>query len=557
MSLLVWLPMTKDLRQQGLSNIAITNHNVTIDTNGKLGSCCYFNGSQQWLQFDTVLGDYYNNDWTIACWLKPTDSTRSVIISEYNGIGASNVAIELTTARIVRLYWAGTPDVNFSTAGALPLNEWTHIVMTKAGRVVKLYFNGELKQTYTSSSDLSTRTSACQPRIGDDYRGNSGNSVSYQGYMNDFRMYDHCLSPMEVKELSKGLVLHYPLNREGFGQENLATCTTSQYNLSASTGNYNYFWINSNTLEPNTTYTFSAEVEVSDNIEKCTIYNYTNSSNSGSITSTFPADGKRHSWTFTTTTTALGLIGYAGKSGATAGHSAAYRNIKIEKGNIATPYIPKSNEALYTTMGLNGTTEYDCSGYCNNLNRNGTYSYTSDTPKYEVSTVFNGTEWMNGTTPGAEILTLACWAKTTKNKSTSQFMVADSTSAMAIALYSGCIIGVFGTTRSTGSKSTLGSSYKENDWNHFVVVKTGNAGERAIYCNGELLTPTSNDYWSAATGFFIGSRNNSATLPFYGQICDVRAYATALSADDVKSLYQNSAYIDSSGNVYGAVHSEV
>ena len=39
--------------------------------------------------------------------------------------------------------------------------------------------------------------------------------------MNDFRIYDHALSPLEVKEISKGLILHYLLNRNGWGQENL------------------------------------------------------------------------------------------------------------------------------------------------------------------------------------------------------------------------------------------------------------------------------------------------------------------------------------------------
>jgi len=33
--------------------------------------------------------------------------------------------------------------------------------------------------------------------------------------LNDFRLYDTVLSPREVKEISKGLVLHYPLSMPG------------------------------------------------------------------------------------------------------------------------------------------------------------------------------------------------------------------------------------------------------------------------------------------------------------------------------------------------------
>jgi len=129
-------------------------------------------------------------------------------------------------------------------------------------------------------------------------------------------------------------------------------------------------------------------------------------------------------------------------------------------------------------------------------------------------------------------------------------MVADSFSNMTISFYNGTIIGVFGTTRGTGSKCTLGDSYKENDWNHIVVVKTDDAGARDIYCNGVKLTPTSNDYWSAATGFFVGARNTSNGNPFYGEISDVRAYCTALSADDILSLYHTGAKVDNQQNFH-------
>lgn len=220
MSLQVWLPLNGDLHNQGLNNFTITNNGATINNNGKIGKCYYFNGDKQWLQFSTSLGNFYNNDWSFAVWLKPTDSTRSVILSEYNGAGASNVAIELTTARIVRIYWNGSPDIFFTTAGGLPINEWTHLIITKQSSIFKIYFNGILKQTYAYDGTLSTRISNCQPRIGDDYRGNSANTVSYQGYMNDFRLYDHCLSAAEAAEIAKGLILHYKLDNNGLGNEN-------------------------------------------------------------------------------------------------------------------------------------------------------------------------------------------------------------------------------------------------------------------------------------------------------------------------------------------------
>lgn len=214
MSLQVWLPLNGDLHNQGLNqNLTISNHNATINNNGKIGKCYYFDGNQQWLQFNSSLGNFYNNDWSITCWIKPTDRTRSVILSEYSAVGASNIALELLTSGHVRVYWNGAPDINFTSAGILPLNEWTHLTVTKQNRDIKVYFNGEWKSTYTHTDDFSTRISNAYPRIGNDYRGNSNNTVSYQGYLNDFRMYNHCLSPKEVEEIAKGLILHYPLNQ--------------------------------------------------------------------------------------------------------------------------------------------------------------------------------------------------------------------------------------------------------------------------------------------------------------------------------------------------------
>ena len=43
--LVLWIPGIRDISNQGVSNIDVNNHNVTIDSGGKLGGCLNFNAS--------------------------------------------------------------------------------------------------------------------------------------------------------------------------------------------------------------------------------------------------------------------------------------------------------------------------------------------------------------------------------------------------------------------------------------------------------------------------------------------------------------------------------
>lgn len=205
----VSLPFNKDERNVGLSKIKTTNNGATVTTGANVGHCFYFNGNKQWVQFNQNIGNFYNNDFSACFWINPTDDTRGIIISEYAGTGASNVAIELRADRVLRLYWNGNPDKYFTTAGALTKNAWTHVSILKNGRVVKVYLNGELKETYTNSANFPTQTSNCNPRIGDDYRGNTGNTVSFQGYLENFKLYNITLSEDDVKRIYNELSNDY------------------------------------------------------------------------------------------------------------------------------------------------------------------------------------------------------------------------------------------------------------------------------------------------------------------------------------------------------------
>ena len=78
--------------------------------------------------------------------------------------------------------------------------------MTADGTNVKFYVNGELKKTLTQTGQVSA---AMDDNLITWARRGVNTSAIYSAKYNDIRIYDHALSAKEVKEISKGLMLHY------------------------------------------------------------------------------------------------------------------------------------------------------------------------------------------------------------------------------------------------------------------------------------------------------------------------------------------------------------
>lgn len=249
------------------------------------------------------------------------------------------------------------------------------------------------------------------------------------------------------------------------------------------------------------------------------------------------------------------------------------RHPKLEEGSVATSWCPNSSDALATTMGLNDNIEYDTSGYCNNGTRTGTFSWISDTPKYNVSQYFNnptGTSTLSdkiyiSASPNLYLpsaITVGFWFKKeaiTRGGLFTTGPATTSTTILAIHDYdSGVkVISSDNTTLSMGSYDSFIPS--TNIWYYYVITFDGTNAK--IYINGDLKTTKSYSGTKTLQNIIdITLGANSAGGVYRsakGYYSDFRIYATALSADDVKSLYNNSAYIDNQGNIYGAVYEEV
>lgn len=412
MSLRIWLPLTKDLRNQGLDDVIVTNNGATFNTVGKLGGSYTGRIDVSSSVIPTILN---GSEFTVAFWIYINEVPTSSSVTEtyIMACGTSGTRTQFHIA--IRQNGAGfafcfySDDYTFYNTVADKVKKWMHVVCA---------FKDNTQIVYVDGAKIGERATAGGLNIA---ANKVLNIYAAHERLNDVRIYDHCLSPMEVKEISKGLILHYPLNRNGWGQENFIleshkVTSGSQGNgitrtyesdgsikIVSTSGNGNYaslgFAQNSNTSVGNNmvvgdTYCISCDTKIESGTKLPTLF--INSGNgykqlkpvSGSIvigkwirvyyTSTWANPGTNYG--------NISLhLGFGDAIG-----TYYFKNFKLEKGSIPTLWCPNSSDILATVMGLNDNVEYDTSGYGNNGTKNNSPTYSSDTVKYNISTHLDG-----------------------------------------------------------------------------------------------------------------------------------------------------------------------
>lgn len=676
MSLRLWFPFTKNMLNYGESKSnVVTNSNVTLNASGKLGQCGSFNGSSSYLIGTQNFLSNNTDDWTFACWIK-LNSTRSgqTLFSCRTGVNPYGF-----TLFYYGTSWVVDDGVRWQPTASISANTWYHIcIIRKKGIGKFLYINGVLDKE-TTATGTPTAVSTTHYSIGASQNASSTVSDNYFfGCMNDFRLYDHAISMAELKEISKGLAVHYKLDDmfssdnlivNGFGElgtenwtssTNISTteipsghseikasfynanmntnyipiCATHRYTMSGyikamsgKTGNsypslypYDYdkkFIAAHNSkigFDSATLTTLSQPLNTGDTVIHATdlskwrvdttsyyfhvaIFGYKNSIGEvyGDLeyTQDSPKFGSRTDKsnidktnnTITLLSAYTGAYRPAGTSICQATEGATYyypwgginvANIQdwTYKSATFTPYkdtrLKYAEYFRWSTYGsvyiagnklvdnfLTDTTVIDSSGNKHHGTKNGNMSISYNSARYDISTVFDGTSSYIESDPlPTETKTISIWLKTSWVSSSGyRLAVHDKNTGLAIGWASNQLITYVGTSNGgSGSRIDITTTnYTANQWNHIVVVKTG-SNTRNVYVNGILATPSSVNYWGGdLTKLNIGVRhiNGSYSAYFNGQLSDFRAYATALSAEDVLELYNVGAKVANDGTVLG------
>lgn len=592
MSLQVWLPLNNNLKNQGLADITVTTSTSPVFKDyGKIGGKCLDLSTRVAFNCPALSGV---TTFSVAFWVKLEDDSSITtnwqdIISfadqkaDNSGTGVLRAETCYGNTNYNGVHWHDNAGYCMSKSGeTLPTHYsgdrgiWHHCVMTiDSNKEVKSYTDGVLLGTYVASG-------------GGHLTGafHLGENNLIVGGIADVRIWDEVISMVEVKQISQGLVLHYKLS--GIGGENILTntrkfiiptggngLTTDTFNdfiirhLTARSGS-SYrelaFYNNYVPVESGGSYTQSFWAKGSGKL-RCHFYGgniavasnkssqgVTTSATDGNIEITLSSDWKRYWVVHTLKTSSDTPTNKHILLRVMDGNEVYVCGWKLEKGDKATPWIPNSADTEHTALGFNDGIEYDCSGFGNNGTKIGELTYTTDTPRYTTSTHISAKTQKiyttNFPTSGfGNSYTFAWWGK--RNDNSPMFWgFADG-----IRL-NGMYTGRLWNTGDSGNNplynigtTTQVTAPVNNVWHHYAM--TGNGTKCYVYLDGQLWAEAKTCKAISGTSFYINGWNSATDYCSDNtSISDFRIYATALSADDILTLYNTAATIDNQGNLF-------
>lgn len=227
MALRVWLPLNGNLLNKGCSALTFSalTANTATNTSGKIGSC-YGNNSYTagGLCSDNTIS--LGQKQSMFCWFKFTSlnsgsALGGTLVSQHRYATNSGMGITIRYASDSTGYLSvntgnGSSRTYITYYGTtlLQANTWYHGGYTYDGSTIRIYVNGvcEKEQAFTGMYVPADYIMAfCWS-----FNASTGSAVyanyKLNGYLNDVRVYDHCLSLAEIKELAKGLCIHYKLD---------------------------------------------------------------------------------------------------------------------------------------------------------------------------------------------------------------------------------------------------------------------------------------------------------------------------------------------------------
>lgn len=562
MALRVWLPLSGNTINIGLDNTETSVIGNVEYTTGIFGNRSFLSGN------GTVIGRFNSIPviaFTISLWFKALNNNPNATLISFGNIG-EHIALDTTQNAYV---WR-----SFTGHGLLPdgtklfdnvsNNVWNCLVLSADGTNVRVYLNGDLVTTLDQSNAIATA-------FGLDHSLYIGSRADYtnkwNGQIQDVKFYDHAFSKKEVTETSRGMVLEYTFNHNGFGSNrNLLNGSCGKFELDndqqqvvtiEDDSMYAVLLPGTYTLSAYTDGAWASTAEGSPNADNddrssvlVSLELYTKV---GDVidTRTFCDLSENGSYTFNVNTFTTFYIGASLYGDGISHLTASIYYPKIEVGEKQTFWVPPKGSEMYDKFKI-ATEEDDTSG-----NRmHGEISFI--TPIWSLNTrIFSGCyDFSNNAfiktpeldTTELDKFTICVWAKS-DNMSNKILFGFNSGSRFNFSTMDGTF-GVYDVSSSRQivfGKGTAPSSYND-DWHWYVI--TGNGGIKKLYIDGEFKGMLDGNVELGSGTLYINGWDATTEYNFNGLMSDFRIYATEFQPELIKTMAHQVAAVDNNSQLY-------
>lgn len=599
MSLIVWLPLNGNINNQGLSgatfNYVNNNGALSVNNSGKIGKCYERTASAKADTLRSSTTFTFGEDISMCCWAYVSGTigdTANGLVTNHShvdntGVGITVKQVSASDYRISCNTGTGSNRTYCTYYGTTNIkNAWHHLCLTysKSKKQLKLWVDG--KAEYTLSNYINASKS--------DYIDIFNWSTTYYTSgdfrpickLNDVRVYDHCLSPKEIKEIAKGLVCHYQL------KDLYCTNSINKYSGSYAEGNsggltklsnergYNWKFSYTGTGSdswnsirwPYVTFTagkiydYSCKVRVNSYTSNISLYFRAARMGNDWVTASINVLQNKGEWKeYHIQLTLAATSDRSGTSYTTQPCIEFYTNsmktkdavysLDIDIKDVQIAETPNKSPVFFSDGSYTEENIYDCSGFGNNGIKHNNILCDSDSPRYKNCYMFSTSGHYKISQPltAPSQCTISFWVKPTNtsgyatatsnyNNPSSGFWIATNCEGSGLWFYNGGYV--------ISNKGLLNT----NAWYHVCLVF--NNGIFTWYQNGENAGTTNLSDKSKTLGIqntiSIGNSytGTSWSTGFIGSISDFRLYATALSDADVKELYGTALSIDETGKSY-------
>lgn len=578
MGLVYWWDLNDSLIDK-CQAISLTNYNTTANTTGKMGfSRTFGSAANSRLSVPIEIIKELKEEFSISFWMNVTawNTSYCTFFGAYkNDVSWANNIISFlrngSKSEIAFCIANGSSATQAScSSGTLSTGIWYHITGVYKPGNVSIYVNGELKTSFNTT--IVPNTSAITySNIG------AANSTQYQtsSKMCDFRIYNHALSKKEIRELSRGLLLHYNFNNADAeptvnllsGKSltvsrltvatsytksgNKYTITTGDY-LTASNGNkYTYATGRINMpleiLTNGKSYYFSCKYKKISGTANFSLGDFCDASFSDKKTIDYGD-----------------YIYISGKGYRESGYTSTYRfiDVNLSSDSVIEIYDLQLEDNDHATEYVDGIRDecyiYDASGHGNHATNSG-MTLSTDTNIGKYTGLFGGdNKYIYFNNPfGSENITECSWAFWLKLNSSTGYQYifgqkgSPSTSGWIAVNTEGYKVWFYNSYYAKVASGSLSN----NVWYHIALTyKSGIFNWYIDGVNVGTVDATANKtYIPYAAEYSIGDSYTGTQwtgTPFDGCISDFKIYATQLSGDDVKRLYDQRIVVDKIGNLY-------